>query len=224
MSARDTWEALCKYYIVHDPGTNFASKEFCNYAKIAVSKIKRAHAPLCQTYNILKVKIGYFKALNDTASLNSLVPTLLVFSAYLRINTDLPPSPDIVARATVIKKVIKMLAHNRAKVDISCALETRNGLATYDILNAPLGSPSIEGTDVIVKADNGPIKIRCSHVKSYNPLLEDKTKDRTIEHIVPKDILAPILLAPAKRPRGRLRKNPLPTKLTPVRQTRRSKV
>ncbi|KAF2640567.1 hypothetical protein P280DRAFT_480095 [Massarina eburnea CBS 473.64] len=53
----------------------------------------------------------------------------------------LPPSPNIVACATVIKKVIKMLAYNHAKVDISCALKIRNRLAAYNILNAPLRSP-----------------------------------------------------------------------------------
>ncbi|KAF2639577.1 hypothetical protein P280DRAFT_402081, partial [Massarina eburnea CBS 473.64] len=81
------------------------------------------------------------KVLNNTASLNSLIPTLLVFSAYLRINTDLLPLPNIVTCVTVIKKVIKMLTHNCAKVDISYALKIRNRLAAYDILNAPLRSP-----------------------------------------------------------------------------------
>ncbi|KAF2637761.1 hypothetical protein P280DRAFT_406601, partial [Massarina eburnea CBS 473.64] len=81
------------------------------------------------------------KALNNTASLNSLVPTLLIFSAYLRINTDLLSLLNIVTCIIAIKKVIKILAHNCAKVDISYALKIRNRLATYNILNASLRSP-----------------------------------------------------------------------------------
>ncbi|KAF2634230.1 hypothetical protein P280DRAFT_414250, partial [Massarina eburnea CBS 473.64] len=81
------------------------------------------------------------KALNNTTSLNSLIPTLLVFSVYLRINTDLPLLPNIVAYVTAIKKVIKMLAYNYVKVDISYTLKIRNRLAAYNILNASLRSP-----------------------------------------------------------------------------------
>jgi hypothetical protein len=35
------------------------------------------------------------KALNDTAGPNGLVPTLLVFGIYSRINSDSPLLPDI---------------------------------------------------------------------------------------------------------------------------------
>ncbi|KAF1974518.1 hypothetical protein BU23DRAFT_461241, partial [Bimuria novae-zelandiae CBS 107.79] len=41
---------------------------------------------------ILQIAI---KAFNNIASLNTFILTLLVFSAYLRINRDLPLSPDI---------------------------------------------------------------------------------------------------------------------------------
>jgi hypothetical protein len=105
LSARDTWNALCRCWIytytgppdhiVHDPGTNFASEEFRNSAKImgisceempveahwAVGKIERAHTPLRRTYDILKAEISHctdeetilqmaIKALNDTAGPN----------------------------------------------------------------------------------------------------------------------------------------------------------
>ena len=42
------------------------------------------------------------KAVNDTASLDRLVPTLLVYGAYLRINNLDPPAPSIMERAAVI--------------------------------------------------------------------------------------------------------------------------
>ncbi|KAI0006808.1 hypothetical protein F4779DRAFT_620271 [Xylariaceae sp. FL0662B] len=83
LSARDTWNALCKCWIyvyqgppdiiTHDPGTNFASEEFRNNAQIigvsckempveahwAVGKVDRAHRPLKRAYEILKEEIGH---------------------------------------------------------------------------------------------------------------------------------------------------------------------
>jgi hypothetical protein len=35
------------------------------------------------------------KAINDTIGPNGLIPTLLVFRAYLRISVDSTPSPNI---------------------------------------------------------------------------------------------------------------------------------
>ncbi|KAK5637234.1 hypothetical protein RRF57_012946 [Xylaria bambusicola] len=80
------------------------------------------------------------KALNDTAGLNGLVLTLLVFGAYPRINQDSPPSPNIVRQAKAIKKAMKMLREERAKVDINRAINQRNGPAAYDVLSLPLRS------------------------------------------------------------------------------------
>ena len=42
------------------------------------------------------------KAVNDTASPNGLVPTLLVYGAYLRISNLDPPAPSITEQAAVI--------------------------------------------------------------------------------------------------------------------------
>jgi hypothetical protein len=49
------------------------------------------------------------KAINDIASPNGLVPTLLVFKAYPRLTKLDPPSLLIEARAETIKKAIKAL-------------------------------------------------------------------------------------------------------------------
>jgi hypothetical protein len=49
------------------------------------------------------------KAINDTASLNSLVPTLLVFKAYPRITLANPPTPSIIKRSKAIQNVIREL-------------------------------------------------------------------------------------------------------------------
>jgi hypothetical protein len=47
-----------------------------------------------------------FKAINDTAGLNGLVLTLLVYGAYPRITKYDPPSLSIAQRALAIKKAI----------------------------------------------------------------------------------------------------------------------
>ena len=46
------------------------------------------------------------KAINNTASPNRLVPTLLVYRAYLRISKLDPPTPSIIDRAAIIRKAI----------------------------------------------------------------------------------------------------------------------
>jgi hypothetical protein len=42
------------------------------------------------------------KAINNTTSLDRLVPTLLVYRAYLRISNLDPPTPSIIEQAAVI--------------------------------------------------------------------------------------------------------------------------
>jgi hypothetical protein len=46
------------------------------------------------------------KAINNTTRPNSLVPTLLIFRAYLQITEYNPPTPLILQRAKAIKKAI----------------------------------------------------------------------------------------------------------------------
>ena len=47
-----------------------------------------------------------FKAINDTAGPEGLVPTLLVFGAYPRMVELDAPSPSVTQRATAIKKAM----------------------------------------------------------------------------------------------------------------------
>jgi hypothetical protein len=42
------------------------------------------------------------KAINNTAGPNRLVPTLLVYGAYLRITNLGPPAPSIIEQAAII--------------------------------------------------------------------------------------------------------------------------
>ena len=46
------------------------------------------------------------KAINNTASPNGLVPTLLVYRAYLRISKLDPPTPSVTDRVAAIRKAI----------------------------------------------------------------------------------------------------------------------
>ena len=46
------------------------------------------------------------KAVNDTASPNGLVPTLLVYGAYLRISKLDPSTPSVTEQATIIRKAM----------------------------------------------------------------------------------------------------------------------
>ena len=55
------------------------------------------------------------KAINNTASPDRLVPTLLVYRAYLRISNLDPPTPSIMERATIIRKVIAEIVKLWAK-------------------------------------------------------------------------------------------------------------
>ena len=55
------------------------------------------------------------KAINNTASPNRLVPTLLVYGAYLRISNLGPPALSIIERVAIIRKVIAKIVKLRAK-------------------------------------------------------------------------------------------------------------
>jgi len=77
------------------------------------------------------------KAVNNTTGPDGLVPTLLVYGAYLRISKLDPFTPSIMERAAAIQKVIAKIVKLRAKQTINNALYYRNGPNTtlvYDLL------------------------------------------------------------------------------------------
>ena len=55
------------------------------------------------------------KAVNNTASPNRLVPTLLVYGAYLRISKLDPPALSVIERAAAIRKAMAKIVKLRAK-------------------------------------------------------------------------------------------------------------
>jgi len=55
------------------------------------------------------------KAVNDTAGPNGLVPTLLVYGAYLRISKLDPPALSVIDQAAIIRKAMAEIAKLWAK-------------------------------------------------------------------------------------------------------------
>ena len=55
------------------------------------------------------------KAVNDTAGPDGLVPTLLVYGAYLRMSNLDPPAPSIMERVAAIRKAITEIVKLQAK-------------------------------------------------------------------------------------------------------------
>ena len=56
-----------------------------------------------------------FKAINDSISPNSLIPTLLVFRAYLYMVESDAPNPMVVKRAAALKKAIEKVKKLKAE-------------------------------------------------------------------------------------------------------------
>jgi hypothetical protein len=55
------------------------------------------------------------KAINNTTGPNRLIPTLLVYGAYLRINNLDPPALSIMEQVAVIQKAIAEIVKLQAK-------------------------------------------------------------------------------------------------------------
>lgn len=163
ISAKRTWDTLklCwidvyigpRDHITHDVGTNFISKEFCQYAMSmaittrsvpveahwSIGMVKRYHAVLRRAYKVIAADLQgcglnketilqmAAKAINDTAGPNGVVPTLLVFGAYPRMTEYDAPTPTMTQRAAAIKNAMKELQRIRAKRQVVDALNPRNG-------------------------------------------------------------------------------------------------
>ena len=124
------------------------------------------------------------KAVNNTASPNRLVPTLLVYRAYLRISKLDPPTPSIIVRAAIIQKAIAEIVKLRAKQTINNALYYRNGPNTTLVHNLPLNSKvliwrksgkwtgpyyllAIENETCYIQLPSGLASFRSTSVKPY---------------------------------------------------------
>ena len=80
------------------------------------------------------------KAINNTTSFNGLVPTLLVYRAYLRISNLDPPTLFITEQAAVIQKAIAKLAKLQAKQAVNSTLHYYNRFNITSVYNLLLNS------------------------------------------------------------------------------------
>ena len=147
-----------------DIGKNFASREFNQYAATMGTRLKivpvkayysigiveRYYAPIRRVYSIITSEIRdlepdmalqiAFKAINNTAGPDGLVPTLLVYGAYPQITEHNAPSPTVTQRVAVVKKAIAALEKLRAQRQVADALCQRNGPVIDDIWTLMLNS------------------------------------------------------------------------------------
>ena len=78
------------------------------------------------------------KAANDTAGLDGLVPTLLIFGTYPQISKLDLLAPSIIQLAAAIKKAMEEIARIRVNKQVNNALNQQNGLFVTIIYNLPL--------------------------------------------------------------------------------------
>ena len=218
--------------IIYDIGTNFDSTKFCAEAKILdityhqisvetywlIGKIEKYHTPIRRAYDIIQAETRCivsknamlqmaFKAVNDIAGPNGLIPILLIFGADPRIVTDLPLSPSQQQQADVLAKAMTELRKLKAQQGIQNALKTRNGLDTIQTLPLALSLGSkvqifqekkgwtrpfkilgIADIDITVDTGNGPVTFRNTYVRPYNRQI----KETDISHLETANGLAKI--------------------------------
>ncbi|KAF1969847.1 hypothetical protein BU23DRAFT_475613, partial [Bimuria novae-zelandiae CBS 107.79] len=78
------------------------------------------------------------KSFNNIVGPNSLVLTLLVFSAYPRITYKLPLLSTTLARGATIKKAIRVLRKASTTRQVRDTLNTRNRPSIDNVLSLPL--------------------------------------------------------------------------------------
>ncbi|RKF60455.1 hypothetical protein OnM2_050062, partial [Erysiphe neolycopersici] len=150
--------------IVTYAGKNLTSKEFqYNTQAMSISVktvpveahnsigiVERYHKPIRRAYLIIRQELPNvskqasfrmaFKAINDTAGPRGLVPTLLVFGSYCRINGSGAPAMSVEQRANAYKRAMEEVRKLRADRQIRDALNTRNGQIISTIKSLPLQS------------------------------------------------------------------------------------
>jgi len=105
--------------------------------------VERYHRLLRRAYEIVTKKyLKLFdanrfqmavKAINNTVESNRLIPTLLVFGAYLRMTELNFSNPIVEYRATTIKKAIKEVRKLQAFKKINNMLHIRNSLSIIHV-------------------------------------------------------------------------------------------
>lgn len=205
--------------LVHDAGTNFTSQEFQQLAKSmaietkcvpveahnSMGIVERYHHPLRRAYQVISEDLQgtpkdvllqmAFKAVNDTAGPDGLVPTLLVYGCYPRMAASDPPHPSIPLRAKAIAKAMEEVSKLRDKRQITEALRQRNGPDTGQVKALALNSDvlvyrdnnnsqrwegpfkliAIEGESCKIELPRGPTTFRITSVKPFLQLRDQDT-------------------------------------------------
>ncbi|KAI0995524.1 hypothetical protein K3495_g12656 [Podosphaera aphanis] len=211
--------------ISHDAGKTFVSKEFREYgqnigtqtkgvpveAHHSIGLVERYHGPLRRIYKIITAEIPginknlalqmTFKAFNDTARPDRLVPTLLAFGAYPRMTDLSVPSPTVSQRSNAIRVAMKELNRINSHRKINNALNMRNGPSTTELHDLPLNAPvmvwcegntgqaghwdgpfsliSISDETFTLNLPSGPTQFRSTSVKPY--LVEQTKSNNNID-------------------------------------------
>jgi len=113
--------------------------------------VERYYGPLRRIYYIITAELPdiskdmalqmAFKAINDSAGPDGLIPTLLVFGAYLCMVESDAPNPIVIQRAAALKKAMEEVKKLRAERQVADALNMRNGPKTTVIYDLPLNLP-----------------------------------------------------------------------------------
>lgn len=138
----------------------------------SIGVVERYHGPIRRAYHIITAEIKdidkdmalqmAFKAINDSAGPDGLIPTLLVFGAYPRLTAFDAPSPTISQRAAAIKKAMTEIQKLRAKRQVNDALNTRNGPNTISLHDLPINNQVLvfrEGNASQTGSWEGPYKL-----------------------------------------------------------------
>jgi hypothetical protein len=230
--------------ITTDAGKNFTSKEFNQYATTMGTRIKivpveahnsiglveRYHGLIRRAFIIIITEIQgldrdmalqmAFKAINDTAGPDGLVPTLLVYGAYPRMTENDTPAPTVTQRAMAIRKAMAEIDKLRAERQVADALNTRNGPSTSEIHALPLNSEvlvwregnggqtgswkgpfkllSMDGEDCVIEQPSGQSTFRSTMVKPYlTPTATIEGIDLSIEDESPPTVTTVVPTVPA---------------------------
>ena len=149
--------------IIHDVGPQFTSVEFAETAREigsttkcvlveahhSIGMVERYHAPLRRAYDIITKELPKIlrqhalqmavKAINDTAGLDGIVPTLLVYGSYPQVSTREKTSTTAVEQGNTIRKAMRTIAELNARRDVTEALHSRNRPDVNELLGLVIG-------------------------------------------------------------------------------------
>ncbi|TAQ87858.1 hypothetical protein B7494_g3834 [Chlorociboria aeruginascens] len=182
-ASKSRYIAYIFFGIMIDTGASMKStvgyNQYLAYQKIdsdiSIGKVERYHTVIRRAYQIISEELPdldkdmalqmAFKAVNDIAGPNRLVPMLLVFGAYLRMSQLDALAPTIAQRSAATKKAIDEVCNLRAQRQLQEALrQTGNWTGPFKLM-------ALDDETCKVKMPSEPTDFRSTVVK---PFLQDK--------------------------------------------------